>query len=110
MNRTSIYDRIYDLVRQIPSGNVATYGQIARMHGGCTPRMVGYALATLPADHDVPWHRVINARGEISPRSSGHGGFVQRRMLEIEGVRFDEQDRVNLKEIRWSGLEDEKRN
>ena len=63
-----LYGRIYAVVHHIPPGQVATYGQIARMVGRCTARAVGYAMAALPCDTDVPWHRVINSQGKISPR------------------------------------------
>ncbi|MDQ3283053.1 MAG: MGMT family protein, partial [Acidobacteriota bacterium] len=64
------YERIWSVVRRIPRGRVATYGQIAELADLEGPaRQVGYALHNLPEPSDVPWHRVINARGEISPRS-----------------------------------------
>jgi methylated-DNA-protein-cysteine methyltransferase-like protein len=98
---SSLFQRIYDLVRQIPPGHVATYGQIATLAG--TPhaaRTVGWALASLRSDSEVPWHRVINARGEISlPR--GEGYEVQRALLEAEGVEFDAQDRIDLRRYGW---------
>ena len=63
----AVYDRVLEVVRQIPRGQVATYGQIAMIVGNCTPRMVGYCMASLDPDSDVPWQRVINAQGRISP-------------------------------------------
>ncbi|GIV77724.1 MGMT family protein [Litorilinea aerophila] len=99
------YERIYALVRQIPAGYVASYGQIAALVGRCTPRMVGYALAALPADSDVPWQRVINAQGKISPRADSQGTARQRQLLEAEGIRFDAQNRVNWRQVRWPGPE-----
>ena len=59
-----VYERILDVVRQIPAGTVATYGQVAMIAGGCTPRMVGYCLASLDPGSDVPWQRVINHDGQ----------------------------------------------
>ncbi len=98
-----LYDRIYLVVSQIPPGVVATYGQIAGIVGDCTARMVGYALAALPAGRsDVPWQRVINAQGKISPRGDGWGTERQRLLLEEEGVRFD-GDQINLSVYRWPG-------
>ena len=97
------YARIYEVVRQIPSGTVATYGQIAQIVGGCTARMVGYALAASPADGDVPWQRVINAQGKISLRANSGENTLQRQLLEEEGIHFDAQSRVNLKQYRWAG-------
>ncbi len=96
------HQEVYETVKRIPRGKVATYGQIAKIVGRCTPRMVGYALAALPHGMAVPWHRVINHRGEISPRARGDGALRQRRLLEKEGVRFDRKGRVNLKKFRWA--------
>lgn len=104
-DRLSIYDRIYDMVRRIPLGRVATYGQIARLVGGCTPRMVGYALAALPSGRDVPWQRVVNREGRVSPRSAGHGDSIQRSLLESEGISFDRRDRLDLTLYLWAGPE-----
>ena len=97
------YDRIYRVVRQIPRGRIATYGQVARMVDRCTARMVGYAMAALRGRTDVPWQRVINSRGEISTRSRGDGALRQRKLLEKEGIRFDQRGRVNLRKVRWGG-------
>ncbi|MBD3349582.1 MAG: cysteine methyltransferase [Candidatus Eisenbacteria bacterium] len=92
--------RIRDVVRKVPAGTVATYGQIAAIAGRCTPRMVGYAMASLPGDSDVPWHRVLNARGRIS--LGGEGAGLQRAMLEAEGIEFVD-GRVDLAEFGWEG-------
>ncbi len=98
-----LYERIYAVVRQIPGGKVATYGQVAAIVGGCSARMVGYAMAALPYDTDVPWQRVINRMGKVSPRSGGSGSALQRQMLEAEGVRFDHDGRVDFAEAGWPG-------
>ena len=100
-----LYERIYEVVRLIPAGRVATYGQIAAIVGWCTPRLVGYAMAALPFGCDAPWHRVINSQGRISTRGSGDGHVVQRTLLEAEGVAFDEGGRVDLAEVGWEGSE-----
>lgn len=97
------YERIYAVVRRIPAGQVATYGQIAAIVGGCTARMVGYAMAALPYATDVPWQRVINRQGRISPRTSGNGSARQRQLLEAEGVRFDSNGTVDFEEVGWLG-------
>ncbi len=95
---TSKYEAIYAAVRRIPRGKVATYGQIAKVAGlGNHARLVGYALAALERD-DVPWHRVINAKGEVSLR---HGAEVQRDKLRCEGVRVDVHGRIPMDEFRW---------
>jgi methylated-DNA-protein-cysteine methyltransferase-like protein len=65
-------------------------------------RQVGYALAALPDSHDVPWHRIVNARGEVSPRSAALGyEQLQRTLLEAEGISFDERGRVDLERFGW---------
>lgn len=95
------YRRIYAAVRRIPRGRVATYGQIAELAGlEGHARQVGYALHALKADR-VPWHRVVNTRGEISRRSAGDSHELQRHLLEAEGVRFDARGRVDLERFRW---------
>lgn len=99
----SLYAVIFDTVRAIPHGRVATYGQVALMAGlPGSARLVGYALHTLPEGTDVPWHRVINARGRISLHPQ-FGGLLQRALLEAEGVAFGPDDTVSLEEFRWQG-------
>ncbi len=100
-NNPSIYQKIYAVVRLIPSGRVASYGQVARIASGCTPRMVGYAMAALYPESDVPWQRVINSQGKISARKRGEGAREQRDLLEAEGVRFDHRGRVDLIASGW---------
>jgi methylated-DNA-protein-cysteine methyltransferase-like protein len=100
-DRDSVYQRIYATVDAIPRGQVATYGQIATEAGlPRRARLVGRALGTLPAGSDLPWYRVLNARGEISPRP---GGSMQRqkKLLRAEGVRFNPNGRVDLDAHRW---------
>lgn len=106
MKSESAYERIYLLVCQIPPGKVASYGQIAKLVGHCTPRMVGYAMAGLPFGSDVPWQRVINAQGKISPRGNAASTVRQRLMLEEEGVQFSVDERVDFKQYGWEGPED----
>ena len=94
------YKIIYDLVRQIPKGRVATYGQLARLaRWGRRARHVGWAMHSCP--EDVPWHRVINSKGEISVRSRSDTHELQRLLLEAEGVEFDLRDRVDLMKFGW---------
>ena len=79
----SVYERIYAVVRLVPPGRVATYGQVATLAGlGRHARQVGYALHRLPEASDVPWHRVINARGGVSARSTPGWDGLQRTLLE----------------------------
>ncbi|MFN7988616.1 MAG: MGMT family protein [Thermoanaerobaculia bacterium] len=100
---TSTHDLIYAVVRRIPRGRVATYGQVASLAGlPRHARLVGYALHALPDRSDVPWHRVVNAQGRTSPRSDGMGhDQLQRLMLRREGVRFSLQGVLSLDRYRW---------
>ncbi len=103
LKEASTYERIYAVVGRIPAGQVATYGQIAAIVGGCTARMVGYAMAALPFGSEVPWQRVINRQGKISPRGAGDGSLRQRQLLEAEGVIFDQGGRVDFEQVGWPG-------
>ena len=99
----STYQRFYDVVRTIPRGRVTSYGVVARMAGlPGHARQVGYALAALPDEHDIPWHRVVNVRGEISPRRGGRAyEQIQRILLEDEGIVFTARGRVDLTVVGW---------
>lgn len=102
LSDNSFYTRVYALVRRVPRGRVVTYGQIARALGAPrAARTVGWAMRVSP-DH-VPWHRVVNRRGEISLRPST-GYHEQRARLKAEGVRFDRAGRINLRLNNWRGL------
>lgn len=96
----TLYQRIYEVVRRIPDGNVASYGRIARMVK-TGPRQVGYAMAALTSDQDVPWHRVINSKGELSLRKDGKADDLQRQLLTEEGVIFDSKGRVSFDQYGW---------
>jgi methylated-DNA-protein-cysteine methyltransferase-like protein len=98
----STHEKILAVVRRIPRGRVATYGQVASLAGlARQPRLVGYALHALPSNTTVPWHRVINARGMVSIRSDGTASLSQRLLLEREGVQFDGRGRVSLERFQW---------
>ena len=98
----NFYERVYTLVRCVPYGHVVTYGQVAALLGAPrAARAVGYALRALPEGSDVPWHRVINYQGHISPRHPATSPILQRILLEAEGVDFDAEDRVSLTRYRW---------
>jgi len=96
------HQTIYEVVKTIPAGVVATYGQVAAIVG-CGPRLVGYALASLPAGMDVPWQRVINSQGKISTRSDGAADPRQRQALIREGIVFSLKRTVDLKRFGWDG-------
>jgi methylated-DNA-protein-cysteine methyltransferase-like protein len=95
-------EKIYAVVRRIPRGRVATYGQVAELAGlPGHARQVGYAMAALPSGTAVPWHRVINAAGMVSRRKMPGEELGQRQLLEAEGVRFNARGRVPLEKVRW---------
>jgi methylated-DNA-protein-cysteine methyltransferase-like protein len=111
-NQKAYYEQVWNLVRKIPSGKVASYGQIALMlpvpngvefetYKTLGPRWVGGAMAACP--DDVPWQRVINSQGKISERP---GAERQRQLLEEEGVVFI-KDKVDFKKYGWRGLGEE---
>ncbi|MBI4674621.1 MAG: MGMT family protein [Chloroflexi bacterium] len=93
-----LFEKIYALARHIPYGRVTTYGQLGAMCGISDSRTVGDAMNASPGD--VPWQRVINARGMISIQ--GATGARQRALLEQEGVVFDENGRVDFTEVGWT--------
>ena len=112
-NLHAYHSMVWDLVRQIPYGKVATYGQIALMipppagvefetYKAFSPRWVGSAMAACP--DDVPWQRVINSKGEISERP---GAQKQKELLLEEGVVFNDKGRIDLKKYGWKGPGDE---
>ncbi len=100
----SSYDAIYQIVRQIPQGKVATYGQVANLAGlPGRARLVGYALHRVDTpDSEIPWHRVINAKGEISYSALRRGGdYLQRSLLEDEGIEFTSAGKVSFARCLW---------
>ena len=98
---STTYVRIYAVIKRIPRGRVATYGQIATLAGfPGHARQVGCALHALRASSALPWQRVVNASGAIS-LGPMRGGISQRMLLEKEGVRFDARGRISLAAFRW---------
>lgn len=108
--RQAFYAQVWQVVRQIPAGRVAAYGQIAALvlppqgvsaeeYRAWGARWVGGAMAACP--QDVPWQRVLNAQGKISLPEQ-RGGLKQRQLLEAEGVSFDEKGRVDLRRFGWA--------
>lgn len=95
------YEKIYAVVKRIPKGRVATYGQVAELAGlPGRARQVGYALHKTPGARRLPWQRVLNAQGRVS--LPGKGGSEQQRLLEAEGVEFVERGRLSLPRYRWN--------
>ena len=94
-------ERVYKIVRRIPRGRVMTYGQIAYVLGeGYTPRTVGFVMHGAD-ESNTPWHRVINSQGKVSTGRIVLPADKQQRMLEREGVKFDERGRCDLEEFLW---------
>lgn len=104
--RKNFYEKVYACVKRVPSGKVATYGQIASIIGHVGgARQVGWALHGLSEDllPKVPWHRIINCKGAISSCSM-HSADLQRKLLETEGIVFDQHSRIDLKIFQWRAL------
>jgi len=100
-NVSDNYKIIWDIVREIPKGRVATYGEIARVSGLLNQaRLIGYALHNLPPKSKIPWHRVINSQGKISFPKNTSVYRQQRRLLEKEGIVFT-KDKVDLGKYGW---------
>lgn len=98
------FEIIYDIVRQIPKGRVATYGQIAAMAGNPRlSRVVGYALHVNPEPGVIPCHRVVNRFGQTSGSFAFGGSDMQRQLLEGEGIEFLRDGRVDLDRYLWRG-------
>lgn len=95
--REDFYREVYKIVKDIPTGSVATYGQIAFLIGkeGCS-RIVGQALSHTPDSLEIPCHRVVNFQGRLVP-----GWDAQRELLEIEGITFKANGYVDLKKYIW---------
>jgi methylated-DNA-protein-cysteine methyltransferase-like protein len=103
-NNDDIYDRIYDIVRSIPSGRVTTYGAIAEMIGlRSSARMVGWALNSAAGRTDIPCHRVVNRLGELTGKMHFATPDLMRELLEAEGVVFIDES-VDMKKCFWRPL------
>lgn len=94
-------ERVIEIVGAVPRGRVVTYGQVALLAGAPrAARQVGMVLHGLGEDENVPWQRVINFQGKLSTYRIG-AGELQRKLLEVEGVDFDAEDRIDLGRFRW---------
>jgi methylated-DNA-protein-cysteine methyltransferase related protein len=102
-HQPSKYQIIYDVVRKIPVGKVLTYGQVAELAGLYgKARLAGYALFRVQLESDIPWQRVVNAKGEISYSEARCGGdYLQKTLLEQEGIEFKANNCIDLKKYRW---------
>ncbi len=103
----NFYQRVYQIVKQIPYGRVATYGQIAALAGSPrAARQVGWALHALTDQQlkQIPWHRVINSRGYISTTCQQHSALLQKKLLEQEGIKVKKNKQnwqINLNQYLW---------
>jgi len=101
-----MFEKVYKLVAAIPKGKIATYGQIAEIVNSSslrkriTPRIVGFALHA-NRDSKVPCHRVVNKDGRLAPNFAFDGPREQKRRLEAEGVRFEDEMHVDLQDSLW---------
>lgn len=113
-NAKFFFAMVWDIVLQIPAGKVSSYGQIASMIPPdadmeptqlrrLAPRWVGTALRKTPRGRSIPWHRVINSRGTISFPAGSAQAEEQRRLLELEGIRFDQSGKVDFARVGWRG-------
>lgn len=93
------FEKIYEAVKTIPKGKVATYGQVARLAGNPRwARVVGYALHNNPDCASIPCHRVVNREGKVASGFAFGGSDIQRRLLEVEGIAFDEDGTIDLEQ------------
>ena len=98
---TSFYRRARDIIKKVPQGKVATYGQVAALAGNHrAARQIAWVLHSSSSEDNLPWHRIINTQGRISLRP-GWGYEEQKALLLREGVTFDRNDRVDLKRYLW---------
>lgn len=100
----TFYGKVYDIVKQIPFGKVTSYGHIALLIGKPNAaRAVGYALKAIPLElkDEIPWHRVINSKGEISIKNKPGADILQKKNLEEEGIVFENGSKVDLNKFGW---------
>lgn len=94
----TVFEKIYEVVKTIPEGRVATYGQVALLAGNPRwARVVGYALHNNPSPDTIPCHRVVNREGKVAEAFVFGGGEAQRSLLEKEGIKFEADGRIDLK-------------
>ncbi|MCX7773639.1 MAG: MGMT family protein [Clostridia bacterium] len=99
---TDFYKRVYQIVKQIPKGSVATYGQIAALLGNpLASRVVGDAMRKAPAFLSLPCHRVVNQKGQLAPGYAFGGEGQQRQLLQEEGITFLESGCIDMKRHLW---------
>lgn len=98
----SVFEKIYDVVKQIPYGKVASYGQVAILAGNPHwARVVGYALHKNPDPENIPCYRVVTKDGKVSDSFAFGGGNAQRALLEAEGIEFNKNGKVDMEKYQW---------
>ena len=100
-SQPSFLQKVELVVSQIPAGQVMTYGQVAQCIGEGTARLVGMALSSLPKGSSIPWHRVVNAKGGISPRANPQSSLEQIQLLLGEGLQFNRNQELDLNSYRF---------
>ena len=100
-SQPSFLQKVEIVVSQIPAGKVMTYGQVAQCVGEGTARLVGMALSSLPKGSSIPWHRVVNAKGGISPRANSQSSLEQIQRLLGEGLQFNRNQELDLNSYRF---------
>ncbi len=96
------FEKIYEVVKNIPRGTVASYGQVAMLAGNPRwARVVGYALHVNPDPDTIPCYRVVTKDGRTSPAFAFGGGDMQRSLLEADGVGFTKDGRVDMERYQW---------
>ena len=100
-SQPSFLQKVELVVSQIPAGKVMTYGQVAQCIGEGTARLVGMALSSLPKGSSIPWHRVVNAKGGISPRANPQSSLEQIQRLLGEGLQFNRNQELDLNSYRF---------
>ena len=100
--QNGFFEKVYDVVKLIPTGKVATYGQIARLCGNNRmSRQVGWALHVNPQPYIVPCHRVVNRNGRLAPSFAFGGEEIQKQLLLAEGVQFADEYTVDMNKCLW---------
>jgi methylated-DNA-protein-cysteine methyltransferase-like protein len=99
---TAFYQRVKDMIKKVPKGKVATYGQIATFAGNHrAARQVAWVLHSSSRKYELPWHRIVNSKGRISLKPN-HGYEIQKESLKKEGIKFDENDRIDFENYLWN--------
>lgn len=100
--KQSTFEKIYDIVKSIPKGNVATYGQVAMLAGNPRwARVVGYALHVNPNPDEIPCYRVVNREGRVSSAFAFGGENMQIAMLRADGIEVSDEGFVNMEKYAW---------